>query len=98
MLGRRTDGLPVLWAQRRRLPLLGSPVSGLRFDVLDEVPATTARWLDAATRQTRLRHNLSQPKPSHDRRSCTTHPNAIASTRARRWPGRCTGSEPVLAR
>jgi hypothetical protein len=41
MLGRRTDGLPVLWAQRRRLPLLGPPVSGLRFDVLDEVPATT---------------------------------------------------------
>jgi len=31
----------VLWAQRRRLPLLGPPVSGLRFDVLDEVPATT---------------------------------------------------------
>jgi hypothetical protein len=41
MLGRRTDGQPVLWAQRRRLPLLGPPVSGLRFDVLDEVPATT---------------------------------------------------------
>lgn len=35
-LGRRTDGLPVLWLERRRLPLSGLPVSGLRFDVLDE--------------------------------------------------------------
>jgi hypothetical protein len=36
VLGRRTDGLPVLWRQRRRLPLLAPPVSGLRFDVLEE--------------------------------------------------------------
>lgn len=41
VLGRGTDGQPVLWAQRQRLPLLGPPVSGLRFDVLDEVPATS---------------------------------------------------------
>ena len=40
MLGRRTDGLPVLWMQRRRKPLLGPPTSGLRFDVLDQKPAT----------------------------------------------------------
>jgi hypothetical protein len=42
VLGRRTDGLPVLWTQRRRLPLLGPPVSGLRFDVTETVPVTTA--------------------------------------------------------
>jgi hypothetical protein len=41
MLGRRFDGLPVLGAQRRRLPLLGPLVSGLRFDVLDELPHAT---------------------------------------------------------
>ncbi|MFC7529260.1 hypothetical protein [Actinoplanes sp. GCM10030250] len=40
VLGRRTDGLPVLWMQRRRLPLLGPPISGLRFDVAQQVPAT----------------------------------------------------------
>ncbi|WP_405065012.1 hypothetical protein OG558_23955 [Kribbella sp. NBC_01510] len=36
MLARRTDGLPVLWMQRRRLPLVGPPVSGLRFDALEQ--------------------------------------------------------------
>ncbi len=39
VLGRRTDGQPVLWRQRRRLPLLAPPVSNLRFDILeDELP------------------------------------------------------------
>ncbi|MEJ1337224.1 MAG: hypothetical protein RNU03_11210 [Candidatus Sedimenticola sp. (ex Thyasira tokunagai)] len=37
-LGRRVDGKPVLWIQRERLPLLGPPISGLRFDVLEEKP------------------------------------------------------------
>jgi hypothetical protein len=41
-LARRTDGVPVLWTQRLRLPLLGAPVSGLRFDLVDELPATSA--------------------------------------------------------
>ena len=36
VLGRRTDGQPVLWLQRRRLPLVGPPVSNLRFDVLEQ--------------------------------------------------------------
>ena len=40
MLGRCTDGLPVMWMQRRRTPLLGPPTSGLRFDVLTQVPTT----------------------------------------------------------
>jgi len=35
VLARRTDGAPILWVQRRRLPLSSPPVSGLRFDVLD---------------------------------------------------------------
>jgi hypothetical protein len=38
VLGRATDGAPVLWIQRRRVPLLGGPVSHLRFDVLAEAP------------------------------------------------------------
>ena len=39
VLGRRTDGQPVLWRQRRRLPLLSPPMSNLRFDLLeDELP------------------------------------------------------------
>jgi hypothetical protein len=38
MLARRTDGQPSLWVQRRRLPLLGGPVSYLRFDVAAESP------------------------------------------------------------
>jgi hypothetical protein len=36
MLARRSDGAPVLWVQRRRLPLLSPPASGLRFDVMEE--------------------------------------------------------------
>lgn len=35
-LARGTDGSPVLWRQRRRLPLLAGPVSHLRFDLLRE--------------------------------------------------------------
>ena len=38
-LARGTDGRPVLWRQRRRLPVLGGPVSHLRFDLLKEEPA-----------------------------------------------------------
>jgi len=41
VLGRASDGRPVLWLQRRRLPLLGPPVSNLRFDVLEEVVSLT---------------------------------------------------------
>jgi hypothetical protein len=37
VLGRRVDGQPVLWVQRRRKPLFAPPASTLRFDVLDEV-------------------------------------------------------------
>jgi hypothetical protein len=36
VLGRRTDATPVLWRQRRRLPLSAPPVSNLRFDVLED--------------------------------------------------------------
>jgi hypothetical protein len=36
ILARRTDGSPVLWSQRRRIPLLAPPVNELRFDVLRE--------------------------------------------------------------
>lgn len=36
VLGRRTDGQPMLWLQRRRSPLLGPPVSNLRYDALEE--------------------------------------------------------------
>jgi hypothetical protein len=35
-LARGTDGSPVLWRQRRRVPLLAGPVSHLRFDLLQE--------------------------------------------------------------
>jgi hypothetical protein len=38
VLARRTDGSPVLWSQRRRIPLLAPPVPQLRFDVLQELP------------------------------------------------------------
>jgi hypothetical protein len=38
VLGRRTDGEPILWVQRRRRPLFAPPASGLRFDVLEEIP------------------------------------------------------------
>jgi hypothetical protein len=37
-LARGTDGRPVLWRQRRTVPLLGPPTSHLRFDVLHEAP------------------------------------------------------------
>jgi hypothetical protein len=37
MLAGRTDGSPVLWTQRRRLPLLTPPALRLRFDVLEPV-------------------------------------------------------------
>lgn len=37
-LARGTDGRPVLWRQRRRLPLLSGPVSHVRFDLLKENP------------------------------------------------------------
>jgi hypothetical protein len=36
VLGRRVDGQPVLWVQRRRTPLFAPPASALRFDVLEE--------------------------------------------------------------
>jgi len=36
MLARGTDGRPVLWRQRRRVPLLAGPVSHLRFDLMKE--------------------------------------------------------------
>jgi len=36
VLGRASDGTPRLWRQRRRLPLLTPPVSGLRFDILEQ--------------------------------------------------------------
>ncbi|WP_049561973.1 hypothetical protein [Nonomuraea sp. SBT364] len=38
VLARDTEGKPVLWRQRRRLPLLAGPVSHLRFDLLQESP------------------------------------------------------------
>jgi hypothetical protein len=36
MMARGTDGLPVLWSQRQRLPLLSPPAPHLRFDVMEE--------------------------------------------------------------
>lgn len=39
VLARRSDGSPVLWTQRRRLPLLTPPATALRFDALEEVVA-----------------------------------------------------------
>jgi hypothetical protein len=39
MLARGTDGRPVLWTQRRRLPLLSPPAPRLRFDLLQEETA-----------------------------------------------------------
>lgn len=38
MLVRQTDGLPQLWVQRQRLPLMAPPSSGLRFDVFEQLP------------------------------------------------------------
>ena len=40
VLGRRTDGLPVLWIQRSTRPLRSPPTSGIRFDVLEPVIET----------------------------------------------------------
>ena len=37
-LTRSTDASPVLWTQRRRLPLLAAPALRLRFDFLEPVP------------------------------------------------------------
>lgn len=37
VLGRRTDGSPVLWVQRRRLPLTATPISHRRYDVVVDV-------------------------------------------------------------
>jgi hypothetical protein len=42
MMTRQTDAKPRLCVQRRRLPLLAPPISGLRFDVFDEVGAAAA--------------------------------------------------------
>jgi hypothetical protein len=36
VLARGTDGMPVLWTQRRRLPLLAPPAPRLRFDIFEE--------------------------------------------------------------
>lgn len=36
LLARGTDGQPVLWRQRRTVPLLAGPTSHLRFDVIKE--------------------------------------------------------------
>lgn len=38
VLARGTDGRPVLWRQRRRVPVLAGPKSHLRFDVFREAP------------------------------------------------------------
>ena len=38
VLARGTDGRPVLWRQRRRVPVLAGPTSHLRFDVFREDP------------------------------------------------------------
>jgi hypothetical protein len=40
VLARRTDGTPLLWTQRRRLPLLTPPALRLRFDTLEPRPPT----------------------------------------------------------
>ncbi|HEV2951754.1 MAG TPA: hypothetical protein VGZ51_06600, partial [Actinomycetota bacterium] len=40
VLGRRVDGQPVLWVQRRRSPLFTPPASALRFDALEEILET----------------------------------------------------------
>ncbi|MFG6194563.1 hypothetical protein [Nonomuraea sp. JJY05] len=41
MLARRTDGTPLLWTQRRRVPLLTPPALRLRYDVLEPEPPVT---------------------------------------------------------
>jgi hypothetical protein len=40
VMARGTDGLPVLWSQRQRLPLLAPPAPHLRFDVMQERSGT----------------------------------------------------------
>ena len=40
ILGRRTDGTPVLWSQRRHIPLLAPPAHQLCFDVFEETEAS----------------------------------------------------------
>jgi len=40
MLARGTDGRPILWSQRRRLPLLSPPAPRIRFDVMQEEVVT----------------------------------------------------------
>jgi hypothetical protein len=40
VLARRTDGMPVLWTQRSRQPLLTPPALDFRWDRLDPFPAT----------------------------------------------------------
>jgi hypothetical protein len=37
MLARATDGQPILWTQRRRLPLAAPPTMRLAFDILERV-------------------------------------------------------------
>ena len=39
MLARSTTGEPLLWTQRRRMPMLTPPTFALRFDVLEPVEA-----------------------------------------------------------
>jgi hypothetical protein len=34
-LGRRTDGRPVLWAHRRRVPVAATTTPRLQFDILE---------------------------------------------------------------
>jgi len=41
MLARGTDGRPILWSQRRRLPLLSPPAPRLRLDVMQEAVTGT---------------------------------------------------------
>jgi len=36
VLGRRADGRPVLWSERRRAPLSAPPIQSIRFDTLKE--------------------------------------------------------------
>ena len=52
VLGRRTDGTPVLWTQRRRMPLLSPPGLVLRFDAFEPVPSWSrpSRFVSATVR------------------------------------------------
>lgn len=40
VLGRRTDGTPLLWSERRRAPLAAPPALPLHFDTLDPASST----------------------------------------------------------